>query len=84
MRDAVPASSLLAAAREAALLAAGDAASSPVAGLAHRELMRRVKTLVSVAVSASVSPASSPEAAPPGTVVALRALLGELTSVEGG
>lgn len=82
MRDAVPASSLLAAAREAALLAAGYAVSSPVAGLAHRELMRRVKTLVSVAVSASVSPASSPEAAPPGTVVTLRALLGELRRLQ--
>lgn len=67
--------SILEAAQEAALRSAREAVSSPVAGLTHRELMRRVKTLVSVAVSV-------PEQAPAGLVDAAAALLGELARLQ--
>lgn len=66
---------LLGAAQEAALRAARDAVAAPAAGLAHRELMRRVKTLASVAVSV-------PERAPSGLFDATDALLGELNRLQ--
>lgn len=75
MSDETRASSVLAAARDAALRAAGEALAAPVAGLAHRELMRRVKTLVSLVVS-------SPVSAPPASIDTAVALLGELDRLQ--
>ncbi|GAB3574208.1 hypothetical protein GCM10027406_03940 [Leifsonia lichenia] len=74
MGDAAPAPALLGAARETALRAAREAVDSPVDRLPHRELMRRVKTLVSVAI---VSGHPTHE-----TVDTLGALLGELRRLQ--
>ncbi|MGN6425294.1 MAG: hypothetical protein ACTHMF_00645 [Leifsonia sp.] len=64
------------AARQAALRGAREAVVA-APGLAHRELMRRVKTLVSVALAA-------PEDAPAGTVAAAEALVAELAGLQSG
>jgi hypothetical protein len=75
MGDDVEASPVMAAARDAALRAARDAVAAPFAGGPHRELMRRVRTLVSLAVS-------SPGSAPAASVDTAVALLGELDRLQ--